>query len=100
MTMTIDLPGMINVALFAAIVGAAVIYLTSQARKSNQQETANLANTRGNKIDDLEDEIQEMKEHIFRLDGQIELLLSQRFGELTDGIAETVADKVIQVINP
>jgi uncharacterized FlaG/YvyC family protein len=98
--MTIDLPGMINVALFAAIVGAAVIYLTAQARRSNQQETAELADTRGNKIEDLEDEIQEMREHIFRLDGQIELLLSQRFDELTDGIADKVADKVIQVLNP
>lgn len=96
--MTIDLPGMINVALFAAIVGAAVIYLTAQARRSNQQETAELADTRGYKIDDLEDEIQEMREHIFRLDGQIELLLSQRFSELTDGIAEKVADRVIEVI--
>ena len=96
--MTIDLPGLINVALFAGIVGAAVIYLTSQARKANQQETADLADTRGHKIQDLEDEIQEMREHIFRLDGQVELLLSQRFEELTDGIAEKVANKVIDVI--
>lgn len=98
--MTIDLPGLINVALFAGIVGAAVIYLTAQARKANHEETADLVVTRGIKIEDLEDEIQEMREHIFRLDGQVELLLSQRFDELTDGIADKVADKVIKVIKP
>ena len=98
--MTIDLPGIINVAMFAAIVGAAVVYLTAQSRKTVHAETVELADTRGSKIEDLEDEIQEMKQHIFRLDGQIELLLSQRFDELTDGIADKVADKVMKVINP
>lgn len=97
--MTIDLPGLVNVAMFAAIVGAAVIYLTSQSRKAVHSETVELADTRGNKIDDQQIEIDELREHIFRLDGQVELLMSQRFEDLTDGIAEKVADKVIKVIN-
>ena len=98
--MTIDLPGFINVMMFAAIVGAAVIYLTSQSRKTTHSETVELADTRGQRNDDLEAEIQEMREHIFRLDGQVELLLSQRFNELTDGIADKVAEKVVKILQP
>jgi len=93
-----DVPALINIALFAAIVGAAVVYLTAQARRSNHTETAELADTRGERISDLEDEIAEMREHIFRLDGQIEMLLSQRFDDLTEGIAEKVAEKVVEKI--
>ena len=96
--MTIDLPGLINVAMFAAIVGAAVVYLTAQSRKTVHAETVELADTRGEKIDDQQAEINELREHIFRLDGQVELLMSQRFEDLTEGIADKVAEKVIQVI--
>jgi hypothetical protein len=104
-----DLSGIVNVVLFASIIGAAVIYLAAQARKSNHEETVELADTRGNKIDDLEDEIkemkvshdaeiQEMRDHMIRLDGQIELLTSQRFEDLAEGIASTVADKVVEKV--
>jgi peptidoglycan hydrolase CwlO-like protein len=98
--MTIDLPGFINVMMFASIVGAAVIYLTSQSRKAAHKETVELADTRGEKIDDLEARIVEMQEHIMRLDGQVELVLSKKFDELTDDIAEKVVEKVAEIINP
>jgi predicted nuclease with TOPRIM domain len=90
--LTIDLPAFINIALFASIVGAAVIYMASMARKQSHSETAELASTRGSRIEDLEDEIKDLREHVSRLEGQVELVLSQKFDELADGIAVKIAE--------
>jgi dephospho-CoA kinase len=95
----IDLAALINVAVFAAIVGAAVIYMASMARKQNHNAVKDLANTRGDKIEDQEGEIAELRERIIRLEGQVELVLSRKFDDLANDIAAKVADKLPEVLD-
>ena len=77
-----DISPLINVALFALIIGAAVVYLASQSRRVTQQETADLAQTRGEKNSDLEKQLEAMSDRVTKQDGQIELILGRKFDKV------------------
>ena len=49
---------------------------------NDPQETKNLADTRGERNDDFEHELDKMKQHQFKQDGKIELLMSNKFNAL------------------
>jgi uncharacterized membrane protein len=95
----------LNVAIFAGVVGSAAIFIVSQQRRENHAETAELAGTRGEKIDDLQDDIRklresnkaemkEMRDHQLKQDGKIELLMSQKFNEMAASVAGQVMEKL------
>ena len=88
--MNLDVNVILNIILFSGIIAAAAIYITSQTRKENHAETKELADTRGEKIDDLQDEIDKMKQRMLKQDGKIELLLSAKFNELAVNTATQV----------
>lgn len=74
-------------ATLVAIVAAAV-WLRSSLVRQNQDELARLAQTRGERIEDLEKEVQELREHVLRLEGQVQALMSFKTEDVADAVEE------------
>lgn len=75
---------------FALIVVGAVVYLKSDAQKTNNSELRDLVDTRGQKIDDLEAEVADLRREMDELRGQMKLLESLK--------AEEIAQRVVELL--
>lgn len=95
--MTIEL--FLTLSAFATVVAGAVVVILSNMRKARTNEAVELANTRGEKIDDLRREIADMKaEHegdrlevrleMAKMSGQIEELRERQTREIIDGVVD------------
>jgi len=75
---------------FGFVVVGAAIYLKSTIQRTNNEELMALADTRGERIDDLEKELHEMREEMSEMRGKMKLLESLK--------AEEIAQRVVELI--
>lgn len=76
-------------ALLGAL-AAGVTYLVSQYRRTNCEEAQELAETRGDRIKDLEDHMRRQDLRIAELQGQIDMLRKLKTNEIVDGVVEVL----------
>lgn len=93
--MTFDITVLMNSLVFAGIIAVAVVYLRSQVQRQAHQEVEDLAETRGNRITDLQTEIADMQTVLARMQGQIDGLYSLKTEEIIEGVTNGIRDLVI-----
>lgn len=97
--MTFDITILLNSLVFAGIIAVAVVYLRSQVQRQAHREVEDLAETRGNRITDLQTEITEMKTVLDRMQGQIDGLYSLKTEEIIEGVNHGIRNLVIELRN-
>ena len=80
----------ITAVLFLGVIFGGYAYYNSEVRKIHTSESDNLAATRGQKIDDLEAEIEAMKQKLQNQQGQIDMLRQMKTQEIVDGVVEGI----------
>lgn len=86
----------ITVVLFLGTVIGGWAYFTSEVGRVRTKESDLLARTRGEKIDDLEAEIEKMKGTIQNQQGQIDMLREFKTQEIIDGVVANGVPLVIK----
>ncbi len=84
--MTFDLQVAINLALFAGVVIAALVYARSQVAKQAQDETQDLADTRGKTISDLRVEIADLQDSLRNMEARLNVLEAMQTDEIIEGV--------------
>lgn len=84
--MILDLSALVNVAGVLVAVAAGAIWLRSTLVRQRHEELADLAKTRGDRIEDLEKEQQDMKNEVAELRGQVKVLRSLKSDEIADAV--------------
>lgn len=86
-------PGMwIQLVTFAVIVAAAAVWLKSALVKQRHQELEELANTRGERVEDLEARLAELKIEVEQLKGQMNAIQALK--------ATEIATEVVTQLSP
>jgi hypothetical protein len=77
---------MITVVLFVGLVFGGWAYYNSERAKVHVAESDDLVKTRGQKIDDLQEEITELNAKLDNQQGQIDMLRKLKTEEIIDGV--------------
>jgi len=77
----------LQIAVFVILGLAGVAYLVSLVRRDSHRETRDLAETRGERIDDLEDVVAALTERVTVLEAQIEAVESIKAKEIAVQVA-------------
>ena len=81
-----------EVVTFAILVAGAAIYIVSAIRKTRTTELAELAETRGNRISDLEKELRSVETRLAKLEGAYAGLQALKVTEIADEILSRLDD--------
>lgn len=79
---------LIQVAGFAITVGLAAVWLRSALVKQRHEELENLAETRGERVTDLEARVTELQQKVAELQGQMTAMQSLKASEIADAVVE------------
>lgn len=90
-----SVPAAVEIATFASVVALAAVWLRSSLVKQRHEELEELAQTRGERIEDLKARIEELETWKDRMEGKFEALESLKVEQIVDGVAAAV----IPVIN-
>ena len=82
----------IGLIVFVGTVAAAAVYIKSVVVKQQHEELKILADTRGDRIHDLETEVDELRREVAELRGQVAALQAFKASE--------IADEVVARLNP
>ena len=77
----------LQIAVFVIVGVAGLAYLVSLVRRDSHRETKDLANTRGERIDDLEDLVESLTGRVTVLEAQIEAVESIKAKEIAVQVA-------------
>ena len=75
---------------FLAVVVGGLVWLRSEISKQRCAETQELADTRGDRIHDLEEHQKRMEIEIAELRGQVEMLRQLKTSEIVSGVVEGI----------
>ena len=100
---------MITLVLFLGVVFGGFAYYNSSQRKVHTAESDSLVRTRGQRIDDLEDELERVKaanaasekallERIQNQQGQIDMLREMKTEEIIVGVREGLKDEIKDIL--
>jgi TolA-binding protein len=81
-----DPSALVNLLGFAAVVFAGVVYLRSALVKQRHEELEQLAETRGNRIEDLKEEVDKLRTEVANLSGQIQAIQGLKTTEIITGV--------------
>jgi TolA-binding protein len=76
----------LNLAGVAVAVVAAAIWLKSALVKQRHEELEQLAETRGNRIEDLKEEVDKLRTEVANLSGQIQAIQGLKTTEIITGV--------------
>ena len=77
----------LQVAVFVIVGIAGLAYLVSLVRRDSHRETKNLAETRGERIDDLEDEVAQLEGRVSALEAHIKAVETIKAKEIAVQVA-------------
>lgn len=83
----LDSISLFDVISFLALVIGAGLYIRSNAAKANTQETHQLAETRGERIVDLEAEVHRLSDRLSKVEGQMNALQALKAQEIASEVA-------------
>lgn len=88
----LDFPSLLQWLVWVILGISGVVYLWAQVRRQSHREALSLAETRGARIDDLEDQVGRLREKVEHLQGSLEAY--QRIK------AEEIAVEVARLLEP
>lgn len=92
-----QIPGLIQFATFFVMVALSAVWLRSSLVKQRQSELAELANTRGDRIEDLEKELRAMEIRLSTLEGAYAGLQAMKATEIADEVMTRLAPHLVKL---
>ncbi len=89
-----EIPTLLQLLVFLLLGVSAVVYLWSKVRRESHMETRELADTRGDRIDDLEDEVRELKGKVEHLEGAMEAIQRLKASEIAVEVARLLEPRL------
>jgi hypothetical protein len=95
-----QIPTFLQVAVFVILGAAGVAYLLSIIRKDSHQETKELAETRGDRIGDLEQEVVRLGRKVDHLEGALEAYQRIKADEIAVEVARLLEPRLPKRTDP
>ncbi len=89
-----QIPTLVQIAVFVILGLSGAAYLVSIARKQSHRETRELADTRGQRIDDLEDEVTRLGRKVDHLEGALEAYQRIKADEIAVEVARLLEPRL------
>lgn len=86
--MTEVLSAAVGIAVVLGSVAAGAVWLRTSIVKQNHKELEQLVETRGNRIDDLESKVTELRNEVAMLRGELVAILEIKHTEIADAVHE------------
>lgn len=87
--------GVTALILFSGIIAGAAVYVKSSVQRQRHEELKDLADTRGQRVEDLERDVRHLEGRVAELEGELRAYRSL----LEKGIAHGVAQELIPLLN-
>jgi len=89
-----QIPTALQIAVFVILGVAGLAYLFSLTRRDSHRETRNLADTRGERIDDLEEVVERLKTKVAKLEDQYAAYQSIKHEEIAIEVARLLEPRL------
>ena len=87
---------MVALSMLVLLLIGGYAYYSSEKRKVASKASNDLADTRGKRIEDLEDEITRMREQMQNQQGQIDMLRAFKTQEIISGVVEGLRNRGVE----
>lgn len=85
-----DFPAAVTALGFLALIVGGWAYLRSSVVKAREEELENLVDTRGERISDLEGQVEEMRREIAELRGEVQALTNLKAKEIASEVVKAI----------
>lgn len=95
-----NIPAVLQVVVFVILGASGLVYLVSTIRRDSHRETRELADTRGDRIGDLEQEVIRLGRKVDRLTGTIEAYQRIKAEEIAVEVARLLETRMPRRTDP
>lgn len=89
-----QIPAVLQIVVFVVLGVAGLSYLASLVRRDSHRETRDLADTRGQRIDDLEEEVDRLKVKMAKLEDYLAAYQSIKHEEIATEVARLLEPRL------